>query len=241
MFWHGGSGGRRIDPSSRHLDSSYRFPPRACTRKMRWHFSRQSPPVGLAPAESVPEDVAAPCFRSTGVPLRVLRLAVNLALVVVNPGVMGCASAAAKRSAAYKSGLSGSRRIGLNREAPPLRARLPSVRHFKPPRIRLQGVGVSPSPCIYANGCVGGMSSCPVVMGCDLSDSGFIHEGRVPLVSCPPGMGLPEPMEGGRQFIIMPPASFLICLEGVGLEGCTSRESEAQAVWRGVHPSAGKR
>ena len=29
---------------------------------------------GLAPAESVPEDVAAHCFRSTGVPLRVVRL-----------------------------------------------------------------------------------------------------------------------------------------------------------------------
>jgi len=29
---------------------------------------------GLAPAESVPEDVAAHCFRSIGVPLRVVRL-----------------------------------------------------------------------------------------------------------------------------------------------------------------------
>lgn len=41
-----------------------RFPPRACTRKMRRHFSRQAPRCGLAPAESVPEDVAAHCFCS---------------------------------------------------------------------------------------------------------------------------------------------------------------------------------
>ncbi len=38
------------------------------------HFSRQAPPVGLAPAESGPEGVAAHCFRSTCVPLRVVRL-----------------------------------------------------------------------------------------------------------------------------------------------------------------------
>ena len=31
-------------------------------------------PCGLAPAEGVPEDVAAHCLRSAGVPLRVVRL-----------------------------------------------------------------------------------------------------------------------------------------------------------------------
>ena len=35
---------------------------------------RRAPPVGLAPAESVPEDVAAHCLRSKCVPLRVVRL-----------------------------------------------------------------------------------------------------------------------------------------------------------------------
>ena len=55
-------------------DSRFRFPTRACTRKMRWHFSRQPPLCGLAPAESVSEAMAAHCFRSTGVPLRVVRL-----------------------------------------------------------------------------------------------------------------------------------------------------------------------
>jgi len=41
-----------------------------------------------------------------------------LALLSVNPGVMGVASGAAKRYAARKSGLSGSRRIGLSRGTP---------------------------------------------------------------------------------------------------------------------------
>ena len=51
-----------------------RFPTPSLYTKNAVAFFAPVSPVGLAPAESVPEDVAAHCFRSTCVPLRALRL-----------------------------------------------------------------------------------------------------------------------------------------------------------------------
>ena len=62
--------------------------PPSLSRRLLSHPPHQAPPCELASAESGPEDVAAHCFRSTGVPLRVVRL-------VRESGVVDRADAAA--------------------------------------------------------------------------------------------------------------------------------------------------